>query len=58
MKQMRVLHYGVGWIGAEAARLVLNKDGMEIVGALDLDEEKIGKDLGEVLNIPEISLNI
>jgi 4-hydroxy-tetrahydrodipicolinate reductase len=53
MKQMRVLHYGVGWIGAEAARLVLNKDGMEIVAALDLDEEKIGKDLGEVLNIPE-----
>jgi 4-hydroxy-tetrahydrodipicolinate reductase len=53
MKQMRVLHYGVGWIGAEAARLVMRKHGMQIVGALDLDAEKIGRDLGEVLDIPK-----
>ncbi len=33
--------------------MVLRKEGMQIVGALDLDEEKIGKDLGEILNIPE-----
>ncbi|MCD6170593.1 MAG: dihydrodipicolinate reductase [Candidatus Latescibacteria bacterium] len=53
MRKIRVIHYGVGWIGTEAARLVLRKNGMQIVGALDLDEEKVGSDLGEVINIPE-----
>ena len=47
-KKLRVIQYGVGPIGAGIVRLMLEKPGIEIVGALDVDPAKVGKDLGEV----------
>ncbi len=47
-KGIRVVQYGVGWIGASIVRLMLEKPGLEVVGAVDGDPEKIGKDLGRV----------
>lgn len=46
--KIRVIQYGVGPIGAAIVRLLLEKDGVEIVGAIDIDPEKVGKDLGVV----------
>ncbi len=48
-KKIRVIHYGLGPIGLAAAKLVLKKSDMEIVGAVDIAKEMVGKDLGEVL---------
>ena len=47
-KKIRVVQYGVGPIGASIARLMRTKLALEIVGAIDADPAKIGKDLGEV----------
>lgn len=47
-KSIRVVQYGVGWIGAAIVRLMLEKNGLEIVGAVDADPSKVGKDLGQV----------
>ena len=47
-KPIRVLQYGVGPIGAAIVRLMMEKKGLEIVGAVDVDPQKAGKDLGEV----------
>jgi 2,4-diaminopentanoate dehydrogenase len=47
-KKIRVVQYGVGPIGASIARLMQTKQALEIVGAIDADPAKIGKDLGEV----------
>jgi 4-hydroxy-tetrahydrodipicolinate reductase len=47
-KQIRVLQYGVGPIGAGIVRLMLEKPELKIVGAVDVDPAKIGKDLGHV----------
>lgn len=47
-KKIRVVQYGVGPIGASIARLMRTKHALEIVGAIDADPAKIGKDLGEV----------
>lgn len=44
--QVDVVQYGVGEIGKEIARLVIDRKGYNLVEAVDLDEEKIGKDLG------------
>jgi 4-hydroxy-tetrahydrodipicolinate reductase len=45
-KKIRVIQYGVGPIGAGLVRLMLEKPNLEIVGAIDTDPEKVGKDLG------------
>lgn len=48
-KKIRVVQYGVGPIGASIVRLVRQKNALEIVGAIDSDPAKAGRDLGEVV---------
>lgn len=48
---IKVLHYGLGPIGCAAARLALQKNNLQLVGGIDIDPEKVGKDLGEVLEL-------
>ncbi len=43
-----MLQYGVGPIGASIVRLMRQKAALEIVGAIDKDPAKAGRDLGEV----------
>jgi 4-hydroxy-tetrahydrodipicolinate reductase len=46
-----VAQYGIGPIGAEIARLLLTKPWVKLVAAVDIDPNKIGKDLGEVIGL-------
>jgi 4-hydroxy-tetrahydrodipicolinate reductase len=46
---IRVAQIGLGPIGIAAARLVLRRPGLELVGACDIAPERAGRDLGEVL---------
>lgn len=56
---IRVIQYGVGVIGSEIAKLVLKRDGLELVGAIDVDENKFNRDLGDVLNLGEkLGINV
>lgn len=48
MRRIRVIQYGVGPIGAGMVRLMLTKPEIRIVGAIDVDPNKEGKDLGTV----------
>src|SRR4029450_3207930 len=45
---IRVLHVGLGPIGAGVVRQVAQRKGFRIVGAADIDPAKAGRDLGEV----------
>ncbi|HYL95215.1 MAG TPA: hypothetical protein VET69_05345 [Terriglobales bacterium] len=47
--KIRVIQYGVGPIGAGIVRLMLQKPEIQIVGAIDLDPQKVGKDLGRIV---------
>jgi len=49
MEKIRVVLYGLGAIGSSIAKFLLEKEGIEIVGAIDIAKDKVGKDLGEVL---------
>jgi len=49
--KIRVIQYGLGTAGHDMATLMLNKEGIELVGAIDIAEEMIEKDLGKVLGI-------
>jgi len=51
MKKIRIILYGVGAVGSLIAKFLLEKEGVEIVGAVDAAKDKIGKDLGEILGL-------
>ena len=46
-KRIKVAIYGVGPIGIKIAQFILERDCFDIVGAVDIDPEKAGKDLSE-----------
>ncbi|MFY9340947.1 MAG: dihydrodipicolinate reductase [Planctomycetota bacterium] len=48
---VRVVSFGLGPIGLAAARLALQKTTVQLVGAIDIDPAKVGKDLGELLEL-------
>ena len=48
-KKIRAIQYGIGPIGASILKLMREKEAIEIIGAIDNDPAKIGKDLGEVI---------
>jgi 4-hydroxy-tetrahydrodipicolinate reductase len=48
---VRVVSFGLGPIGLAAARLALQKTTVQLVGAIDIDPAKAGKDLGELLEL-------
>jgi 4-hydroxy-tetrahydrodipicolinate reductase len=48
-KKIRAIQYGIGPIGASIVKLLREKETIEIVGAIDNDPAKIGRDLGEVV---------
>ncbi|MGE0554368.1 MAG: dihydrodipicolinate reductase [Gemmatimonadales bacterium] len=48
---IRVLHVGLGPIGVAVARQVASRKGLRIVGAVDIDPAKVGRDLGEVAEL-------
>jgi len=51
LEKIRVVLYGVGAVGSHIAKFLLEKEGIDVVGAVDVAKEKVGKDLGEVLEI-------
>ena len=57
-KKIRVIHYGLGPIGLTTAKLILTKPDMEIVGAVDIAKEMVGKDLGEILGLQPIGVHV
>jgi hypothetical protein len=48
---IRVMHIGLGPIGAAVARQVASRKGFQIVGAVDIDPHKTGKDVGDVIDL-------
>ena len=48
---IKVLHVGLGPIGAAVVRQVAGRAGLTIVGAVDIDPAKVGRDLGEVCDV-------
>jgi hypothetical protein len=48
---IRVMHVGLGPIGAAVARQVAARKGFRIVAAVDVDPQKVGRDLGDVIEL-------
>ena len=52
-KKIRAIQYGIGPIGASIVKLLRQKESIDIVGAIDTDPVKVGRDLGEVIGAPD-----
>jgi hypothetical protein len=48
---IRVMLVGLGPIGAAVARQVLDRKGYQLVGAVDVDPNKLGRDAGDVMEL-------
>lgn len=57
-KKIRAIQFGVGPIGASIARLMREKHAIEIIGAIDTDPAKVGRDLGEVAGASDAPWNV
>ncbi len=53
MEKTKVIIYGCGVMGRNVAEALCDKKSFDIVGAVDIDPNLIGKDLGEFFNNPK-----
>src|SRR3984893_1778122 len=51
MPNIRVLHFGLGPIGAAIVKQIVGRPGFKIVGGIDIDAAKVGRDLGDVVGL-------
>jgi hypothetical protein len=58
LEKVKVVSYGIGVIGQRLANHLLLKEGVEIVGAVDINPQIVGKDLGEVLGREKLGVII
>jgi len=50
---VRVIQFGLGPIGCATARQVIARNSLELVGAVDIDPKKSGRDVGEVIGFSD-----
>ncbi len=53
MPNIRVMPFGLGPIGAAIVKQIAARPGFKIVGAIDIDPAKAGRDLGDVVGLPK-----
>src|SRR5438874_3386431 len=51
MASIRVLHFGLGPIGAAIVKQIAVRPGFKVVGGVDIDPAKAGRDLGDVVGL-------
>jgi len=51
--KLRVIQYGLGPIGSAVARHLVERPGLELVGGVDIDPAKAGRDVGEVIGLEQ-----
>lgn len=55
---VKIVLYGVGAIGLAVAGAALGRKSIEVVGALDRDPQKVGRDLGELIGTPATGIRV
>lgn len=58
MKKYKVIIRGLGNVGRAAVRMILDKKSLELVGAIDVDPKKIGKDVGEIFGFKKAGVTV
>src|SRR5207249_3161894 len=48
---IRVMHFGLGPIGSAVVKQIAGRPGFKVVGAIDIDPAKVGRDLGDIVGL-------
>ena len=51
-RSTRIVQVGLGPLGQMLTPYLNERPGLEIVGAIDIDPQKVGRDLGELCGLP------
>lgn len=51
--KIRVAQFGLGPIGQACVKVLLQKTNVELIGAIDIDPAKVGRDVGEICGLKE-----
>jgi len=57
-KMIEIVHVGIGPLGQMMVRSAASRGGFRIVGAVDTDPGKIGKDLGELCGVKRLGIPV
>ncbi|MBB1586595.1 MAG: dihydrodipicolinate reductase, partial [Propionibacterium sp.] len=57
-QRIRVAQWGLGAMGQGVAKVILAKEGLELVGAFDISPDLVGKDVGEVLGVAPAGVKV
>jgi len=58
MNTIKIIQVGLGPLGQKITKYILERRGLEIVGAVDSAPDKAGKDLGELCSIDKLGIQI
>ena len=53
INKIRLVQWGLGNMGSGMAKMALQKEGIEVTGAIDNSVDKVGRDLGEFLGLEQ-----
>ncbi len=56
MKTYKVIVWGLGNVGRCAVRMIMEKKSLELVGVIDVDPNKVGKDAGEIFGFGTVGV--
>lgn len=58
MNTIKIIQVGLGPLGQKITKYILERKGLEIVGAVDPASDKAGRDLGEICSIDKLGIRI
>ena len=53
-EKIKAIQYGCGPVGCAVAKLANSRSNIELIGAVDVDPNKVGKDMGEVMGTGQL----
>jgi len=58
VEKVKVILWGLGAMGSGMGRYLLQKEGIELVGGIERPGDKVGQDLGEVLESDGLGVTV
>ena len=54
----RIIIWGLGSVGKSALEIINARRSLQLVGAFDVNPEKVGKDAGEIFGLPAAGVTV
>lgn len=58
MKEYKLIIWGLGTVGKSALDIILKKKSLKLVAAFDVDENKVGRDAGEIFGYDKLGVTV